>query len=123
MAENDWAIVIGINAYEFLPVDDHLKYAVNDAVKMRQFLCEQAKFPQENVLLCCDSAPGVAPQQCPNRTGPRNLLKNAERKFLYSVYMLVASFLALHSSRSVIPLRFFRSITITLVYLYDLNKI
>ena len=37
MAENDWAIVIGINKYDFLPADDHLKYAVNDAVKVRQF--------------------------------------------------------------------------------------
>jgi uncharacterized caspase-like protein len=76
MAENDWAIVIGINAYEFLPADDHLKYAVNDAVKVRQFLCAQAKFPQENVLLCCDSAPGVSPQQRPSRNGLRHLLKN-----------------------------------------------
>lgn len=76
MAENDWAIVIGINAYDFLPADDHLKYAVNDAVKVRQFLCEHAKFPQENVLLCCDSAPGASPQQRPTRTGLRHLLKN-----------------------------------------------
>jgi len=76
MAENDSAIVIGINEYVFLPADDHLKYAVNDAVKVRQFLCEQAKFPQENVLLCCDSAPGVTPNQRPNRNGLRHRLKN-----------------------------------------------
>jgi uncharacterized caspase-like protein len=76
MTGNDWAIVIGINAYEFLPADDHLKYAVNDAVKVRQFLCEQAKFPQENVLLCCDNAPGGSPQQRPSRNALRHLLKN-----------------------------------------------
>ena len=76
MTENNWAIVIGINTYDFLPVDDHLKYAVNDAVKVRQFLCEQAKFPQDNVLLCCDSTSGVSPKQRPSRTGLRDLLKN-----------------------------------------------
>jgi uncharacterized caspase-like protein len=76
MAGNDWAIAIGINTYEFLPPADHLKYAVHDAVKVRQFLCEQAKFPQENVLLCCDLAPGVSPQQRPSRNGLRHLLKN-----------------------------------------------
>ncbi|MGB8702809.1 MAG: GUN4 domain-containing protein [Thermosynechococcaceae cyanobacterium] len=76
MAESDWAIIIGINQYDFLPTDDHLKYAVNDAVKVRQFLCEQAKFPQENVLLCCDSTPGASPQQRPSRNGLRHLLKN-----------------------------------------------
>ncbi|MFQ4136248.1 substrate-binding domain-containing protein [Nodosilinea sp. PGN35] len=76
MAENDWAIVIGINEYDFLSADDHLKYAVNDAMKVRQFLCEQAKFPQENVLLCCDRAPGSSLQQRPSRNGLRHLLKN-----------------------------------------------
>jgi uncharacterized caspase-like protein len=76
MAGNDWAIVIGINDYEFLPADDHLKYAVNDAVKVQQFLCEQAKFPQENVLLCCDSTPGASLQQRPSRHALRHLLKN-----------------------------------------------
>jgi uncharacterized caspase-like protein len=75
MAENDWAIVIGINQYKFLPTDDHLKYAVNDAMKVRQFLCEQAKFPQENVLLCCDSPLGASPQHHPNRADLRDLLK------------------------------------------------
>jgi uncharacterized caspase-like protein len=76
MAENDWAIVIGINAYEFLPTDEHLKYAVNDAVKVRQFLCEQARFPQENVLLCCDNAPESFLQQRPRRNALRHLLRN-----------------------------------------------
>ena len=76
MAENNWAIVVGINQYEHLPPDDHLKYAVKDAVKVRQFLCEQAQFPQENVLLCCDIAPGVSPMQRPSRSGLRDLLRN-----------------------------------------------
>jgi uncharacterized caspase-like protein len=49
-------------------------------VKVRQFLCEQAKFPQENVLLCCDSAPGASPQQRPSRNALRHLLKNEIQK-------------------------------------------
>jgi formylglycine-generating enzyme required for sulfatase activity/uncharacterized caspase-like protein len=76
MAENDWAIVIGINHYRFLPTDDHLKYAVSDALKVRQFLCEEARFPQENVLLCCDSQLGISPHQHPNRADLRDLLKH-----------------------------------------------
>jgi uncharacterized caspase-like protein len=80
MAGNDWAIVIGINEYDFLPTEEHLKYAVNDAVKVRQFLYEQAKFPQENVLLCCDGAPGTSPQQRPSRNALRHLLKNEIQK-------------------------------------------
>lgn len=75
MAENDWAIVIGINAYKFLPSDDHLKYAVNDALKMRQFLCEQAKFPEENVLLCCDISLGVTSKWTPDKPDIRHLLQ------------------------------------------------
>jgi uncharacterized caspase-like protein len=76
MAENNWAIVVGINWYEHLPPDDHLKYAVSDAMKVQEFLCEQAQFPSENVLLCCDSTPGVSPKQRPSRSGLRDLLLN-----------------------------------------------
>jgi uncharacterized caspase-like protein len=75
MAENNWAIVIGINAYKFLPPDDHLKYAVNDAEKMRQFLCEQAKFPKENVLLCCDISLGEVSKWSPDKSDIRHLLQ------------------------------------------------
>jgi len=76
MAENNWAIVVGINQYEHLPPDDHLKYAVRDAMQVQRFLCEQAQFPKENVLLCCDSVPGVSPMQRPSRSGLRDLLRN-----------------------------------------------
>jgi uncharacterized caspase-like protein len=75
MTENNWAIVIGINAYKFLPPDDYLKYAVNDAVKMRQFLCEQAKFPKENVLLCCDISLGEISKWTPDKPDIRHLLQ------------------------------------------------
>ncbi|BCU13200.1 nSTAND1 domain-containing NTPase [Microcystis aeruginosa] len=76
MAENNWAIVVGINQYEHLPSDDHLKYAVRDAMKVQEFLCQQAKFPSDNVLLCCDSTAGVSPKQRPSRSGLRDLLLN-----------------------------------------------
>jgi uncharacterized caspase-like protein len=76
MAENNWAIVVGINQYEHLPPDDHLKYAVRDAMKVQEFLEKQAQFPSENVLLCCDRTPGVSPKQRPSRSGLRDLLLN-----------------------------------------------
>lgn len=75
MASN-WAIVVGINEYEHLLSEDHLKYAVRDAVKVQEFLCQQAQFSQDNVLLCCDSAPGASPMQRPSRSGLRDLLLN-----------------------------------------------
>jgi hypothetical protein len=53
MARN-WAIAIGMNQYDFLP--DPLLFAVSDAVAMQRFLCEQAGFPAEQVLLCGDGS-------------------------------------------------------------------
>ncbi len=74
MSGNNWAIVVGINQYEHLPVDDHLKYAVKDALAMQGFLCNQAQFPAANVLVCCDPQAGGARR--PSRSGLRDLLKN-----------------------------------------------
>ena len=51
MAQNDWAIVIGINEYEHHP-ERNLSYAVNDANLMQDFLCGHAGFPEEQVVLC-----------------------------------------------------------------------
>ena len=50
---NNWAIVVGINQYKFLP-QAPLKFAVADALAMRSFLCEEAGFKPEQVLLCGD---------------------------------------------------------------------
>ncbi len=74
MTGNNWAIVVGINEYEHLPADDHLKYAVKDALAMQAFLCDQAQFPADNVLVCCD--PQVTGTRRPSRSGLRDLLKN-----------------------------------------------
>jgi uncharacterized caspase-like protein len=57
---NNWAIVIGINHYEHLPQTKHLNFAVRDAEKMQEFLCNQAGFLSQNVLLCTDSSPPVS---------------------------------------------------------------
>jgi WD40 repeat protein/uncharacterized caspase-like protein len=56
---NNWAIVIGINHYEHLAPERHLRFAVRDAEKMKEFLCDRAGFPPENVLLCTDESPPV----------------------------------------------------------------
>jgi Caspase domain len=50
---NNWAIVVGINQYKFLP-QAPLKFAVADALAMRSFLCEEAGFKPDQVLLCGD---------------------------------------------------------------------
>lgn len=51
MAQNDWAIVIGINEYEHHP-ERNLRYAVNDAQAMQDLLCNYARFPADQVFLC-----------------------------------------------------------------------
>ncbi len=55
----NWAIIIGINQYEDLNSDQQLRFAVRDAEKMKEFLCDRAGFPPENVLLCSDNSPSV----------------------------------------------------------------
>ena len=50
---NNWAIVVGINQYKFLP-QAPLKFAATDALAMRSFLCEEAGFKPNQVLLCGD---------------------------------------------------------------------
>lgn len=47
---NNWAIVVGINQYKFLP-QAPLKFAAADALAMRSFLCEEAGFKPNQVLL------------------------------------------------------------------------
>ncbi|MHC5761859.1 caspase family protein [Nostoc sp.] len=55
----NWAIIIGINQYEYLPIEKHLKFAVRDAEKMKEFLCAHGGFPSKNVLLCSDDSQPV----------------------------------------------------------------
>jgi GUN4-like/Caspase domain len=55
---NNWAIVVGVNEYDFLP-DASLRFAVKDALAMKAFLCEEAEFPETQVLLCGDGSSGT----------------------------------------------------------------
>jgi GUN4-like/Caspase domain len=55
---NNWAIVVGVNDYDFLP-DASLRFAVNDALAMKAWLCDQAGFPEAQVLLCGDGTSGT----------------------------------------------------------------
>jgi hypothetical protein len=50
---NNWAIVVGINQYKFLPKAP-LKFAVADALAMQSFLCQEAGFDPKHVFLCGD---------------------------------------------------------------------
>jgi formylglycine-generating enzyme required for sulfatase activity/uncharacterized caspase-like protein len=73
MSERNCAIIVGVNSYfdDFIPKEKHLKYAVNDALKMQEFLCKEAQFPESHVLLCCDTS-----AKRPTRTQLRDLLRN-----------------------------------------------
>ena len=80
MTGNNWAIVVGINQYEHLPSDDHLKYAVKDALAMQAFLCDQAQFPADNVLVCCDPQVSGYPSSQSLRTARLATQSAATRK-------------------------------------------
>ncbi len=75
---NNWAIAIGINQYEHLPQKKQLRYAVNDAERIENFLSSQAGF---NVLLCTDTSErlGSIPTR-PTRSNLRRLLKDGIRQ-------------------------------------------
>jgi formylglycine-generating enzyme required for sulfatase activity len=64
---NNWAIVVGINEYKFLP-EASLKFAEQDAIAMQHFLCEDAKFADRQVMLCVDKSA--------NRSELRHVLLN-----------------------------------------------
>jgi GUN4-like/Caspase domain len=57
-AANNWAIVVGVNDYDFLP-ETSLRFAVKDALAMKAFLREEAGFPEKQVLLCGDGSSGT----------------------------------------------------------------
>jgi hypothetical protein len=57
-AANNWVIVVGVNDYDFLP-EASLRFAVKDALAMKAFLCEEAGFPEKQVLLCGDGSSGT----------------------------------------------------------------
>jgi uncharacterized caspase-like protein len=69
---NNWAIVGGINNYKFLP-NASLKFAGQDALAIRQFLCEEAGFAADQVLRCGD---GAADHREATRTVLRQILLN-----------------------------------------------
>ena len=55
---NNWAIVVGVNEYDFLP-EAALKFAVDDALAMQTWLRDQAGFPENQILLCGDGTAGT----------------------------------------------------------------
>jgi hypothetical protein len=55
---NNWAIVVGIDTYKFLPKAP-LRFAVADALAMRSFLCDEAGFKAKQVLLCVEGEEGT----------------------------------------------------------------
>jgi uncharacterized caspase-like protein len=49
---NNWAVLVGINHYDFLPEKSHLRFARQDALAMQRFLCQNAGFSADRVLFC-----------------------------------------------------------------------
>jgi hypothetical protein len=54
---NNWAIVAGVNEYDFLQ-SAPLKFAVADALAIRSFLCDEVGFKSNQVLFCGDGTAG-----------------------------------------------------------------
>ncbi|MBE9032692.1 GUN4 domain-containing protein [filamentous cyanobacterium LEGE 11480] len=48
---NNWAIVVGVNHYEHHP-ERKLRYAVQDAERLGDFLCQSAQFESAHVIRC-----------------------------------------------------------------------
>jgi formylglycine-generating enzyme required for sulfatase activity len=57
---NNWAIVVGIDHYDFLPEKNHLQFARQDALAMQRFLCQDAGFSADRVLLCGNQGSRIA---------------------------------------------------------------
>lgn len=72
---NNWAIVIGVNHYDHLPVAEHLNYAVHDAECVKSFLCDQAGFDPDKVLLCSDTSDPIGSRKIPTRPTHSNLIR------------------------------------------------
>lgn len=70
---NNWAIAIGVNHYEHLHQARYLNYAVGDAKRIKEFLCNQAGFEPDNVLLCSDNSEPISSRQIPTRPTRSNL--------------------------------------------------
>jgi uncharacterized caspase-like protein len=70
---NNWAIAIGVNHYEHLHQAQYLNYAVCDAECIKEFLCNQAGFKPDNVLLCSDNSEPIDLRQIPTRPTRSNL--------------------------------------------------
>ena len=76
---NNWAIAIGVNYYEHLPAPKHLKYAVRDADSVKNFLCNQAGFSRDKVILCSDDSEPIGNRKIPThptRSNLRRLLRD-----------------------------------------------
>ncbi|PZV10469.1 MAG: hypothetical protein DCF22_16710 [Leptolyngbya sp.] len=52
----NWAVIVGINHYAHLSPQEHLKFAVSDAERVKRFLCDQAGFSEDFVILCSDTS-------------------------------------------------------------------
>jgi Caspase domain len=57
---NNWAIVVGVDHYDFLPEKNHLQFARQDALAMQRFLCQNAGFSADRVLLCGNQGSRIA---------------------------------------------------------------
>ena len=73
MASN-WAIIIGINDYQHHP-ERRLKYAVNDAQRISDFLIQQGRFDESHVIRCLGDSTFQGSQTYPTSSNLLRLLK------------------------------------------------
>ncbi|UIE39969.1 GUN4 domain-containing protein [Leptodesmis sichuanensis] len=72
----NWAVIVGINHYDHLAPQEHLQFAVSDAERVKRFLCEQAGFREDFVILCSDTSPSVGGFNTrPSRSNLRRILR------------------------------------------------
>ena len=77
----NWAVVVGINHYKYLPESEHLKFAASDAERVKRFLCDQAGFQEDFVILCSDTSKPVSGLDTrPSRPSLRQILREISHR-------------------------------------------
>ncbi|MCL2924063.1 MAG: caspase family protein, partial [Trichodesmium sp. MAG_R04] len=95
MTNQNIAITIGVQEYEFFT---HLKYAANDAKKMREFLLDEAGF--DDVFYFSDNSPEInGASTRPTRSNLELLLENEVKKLPLKTGDNLWFFFAGHGSR------------------------
>jgi len=82
--KNSYALLIGINEYEFLPDTQDLNCAVNDVTELREVLTRFYGFPRRNIIVLTDEeATREAIRRALSRYTRRKEITSQDRVFIY----------------------------------------